>query len=40
MDPGAHVLDLVRPGYQARRLDLVVDAGEEIEVSLDLESEP
>jgi hypothetical protein len=37
VDAGQHVLEVVRPGYGARRLEFLVEAGEENELAVELE---
>lgn len=37
VDPGAHSLDMVRPGYESQRLDFEVDSGQTVSLQVALE---
>ena len=37
VDPGAHSLDMVRPGYEAQRLDFEVESGQTVNLQITLE---
>jgi hypothetical protein len=39
VDPGAHSLDMVRPGYEAQRLDFEVESGQTVNLQVTLERE-
>lgn len=39
VDPGEHVLEVARPGYETRRVEFAVGPGEETELSVELESD-
>ena len=40
IDPGSHVLEISRPGYETRRVELEVAAGEKLDLQVDLEKIP
>ncbi len=39
VDPGAHSLDMVRPGYEAQRLDFEVESGQTVSLQVTLQSD-
>ena len=39
VDPGAHSLDMVRPGYDARRLDFEVESGQTVSLQVTLQQD-
>jgi hypothetical protein len=37
VDPGAHSLDMVRPGYEAQQLDFEVESGQVVSLQVTLQ---